>query len=354
MKNKAKLAFELLEQEMEVIYKEDLIQFVGGSGGYTWQQFVNDIQSGNFNNVPEGSYIMNDDGSTTIYGGMLNEVVIYSNHSSGGYGYSSSGSYSSNGYLNDPYFMNSLFWMGSGGYTSSGGYGGGGGYYVSPTYVAGTGNVSTQPDPGLDMTNIVFDFSNGNQPFNTQLNGILTSNSVIAKLLNSASKGDNSIMINIGQLEPNALNSTNITANTHVDFIYGEGLTQTITLDSDLVTSAGMIDLNYTDTGGMNHSNLTAAESLVVILAHEAFHAYSSEIFYNSQEGSLENRVATMLEKGATQGMVDIYYSSTTVNGVTTYTQNASSTYAQNEHNYMKSSAFTFVNDALAEYRANN
>jgi hypothetical protein len=91
--------------------------------------------------LPAGSYIINQDGSTTIYGGMLNEVVISSNHSSGGYGYSSSGSYSSNGYLNDPYFMNSLFWMGSGGYSSSGGYGGGGGgYYVSPTYVAGTGS----------------------------------------------------------------------------------------------------------------------------------------------------------------------------------------------------------------------
>ncbi|WP_035141990.1 hypothetical protein, partial [Flavobacterium daejeonense] len=120
MKNKAKLAFELLEQEMEVIFKEDLMQFVGGSGGYTWQQFLDDIQNGNFNNVPAGSYIMNEDGSTTIYGGMLNEVVISSNHSSGGYGYSSSGSYSSNGLLTDPYFLNSLFWMGSGGYSSSG------------------------------------------------------------------------------------------------------------------------------------------------------------------------------------------------------------------------------------------
>ncbi|WP_026715540.1 hypothetical protein [Flavobacterium daejeonense] len=28
---------------------------------------------------------MNEDGSTTIYGGMLNQVVVYSNHSSGGY-----------------------------------------------------------------------------------------------------------------------------------------------------------------------------------------------------------------------------------------------------------------------------
>ena len=75
MKNKAKLAFEMLEQEMEVIYNEDLIQFTRGSGGYTWQKFVNDIQNGNFSNVPAGSYLMNNDGSTTIYGGMLNEVV---------------------------------------------------------------------------------------------------------------------------------------------------------------------------------------------------------------------------------------------------------------------------------------
>lgn len=138
-KNKTKLAFELLEQEMEVVRNEDLMKFIGGSGGYTWQQFVNDIQNGNFNNVPAGSYLMNNDGTTTIYGGMLNEVVV-SNHSSGGYGYSSSGNYSSNGYLNDPYFMNSQFWMGSGGY-SGGGYGGG--YYVSPTYVAGTGSIGS-------------------------------------------------------------------------------------------------------------------------------------------------------------------------------------------------------------------
>ena len=90
MKNKAKLAFELLELEMEVIYKEDLMQFVGGSGGY---------------------------------------------------GYSLSGGFSSNGYLNDPYFMNSQFWDGS--CYSCGGYGGG--YYVGPTYVAGTGSGSYTP-----------------------------------------------------------------------------------------------------------------------------------------------------------------------------------------------------------------
>ena len=46
MKNKAKLAFDLLEQEMEVICKEDQIRFIGGSGGYTWQQIVDAINTG--------------------------------------------------------------------------------------------------------------------------------------------------------------------------------------------------------------------------------------------------------------------------------------------------------------------
>ena len=95
---------------------------------------------------------MNNDGFTTIYGGMLNEVVI-SNHSSGGYGYSSSGGFSNNGYLNDPYFMNSQFWAGSGyGSSGYGGGGGGGGYYVSPTYVAGSG--SSTPSNFEIATNI--------------------------------------------------------------------------------------------------------------------------------------------------------------------------------------------------------
>lgn len=159
MKNKAKLAFELLEQEMEVIYKEELIQFIGGSGGYTWQQLVNDINNGNFNSVPTGSYDISSDGSVTIYGGMLQEVVIRRNSSSGGYssnGYSSGG-YSSGGYnwvgfnsyLNDSYFMNSQFWAGSG-YS-----GGGSGYSVSSTYVAGSGNNSSGGYTGYTPMQII-------------------------------------------------------------------------------------------------------------------------------------------------------------------------------------------------------
>lgn len=116
---------------MEVIFKEDLNQLVGGIDAGTWYAFVNAVISGDFSSIPYG----------------------YS--SSGGY---SSGGYSSNGYnwggftnyLNDSYFMNSQLWVGSG--YSSGGYasGGGGGYYVSPTYVAGTGSIGSTSVPPTD------------------------------------------------------------------------------------------------------------------------------------------------------------------------------------------------------------
>ena len=157
MKNKAKLAFELLEQEMEVIYKEDLMQVVGG---ITWQEFVNAVNSGNLSSIEEGAYIMSSNGTIeygggAIFGGELNNVNV-SGNSSGGYGYSSSGGFNWGNltpYLNDPYFMNSQFWAGSG--YSSGGYasggGGGGGYFVSPTYVpTGSSSGSTTYYPILN------------------------------------------------------------------------------------------------------------------------------------------------------------------------------------------------------------
>lgn len=79
MKNKAKLAFELLEQEMEVIYKEDLIRFMGG---ITWQEFVDAVNSGYLSGISSGTYSSSDGFNWTGSG-----------YSSGGYGSADWGNY---------------------------------------------------------------------------------------------------------------------------------------------------------------------------------------------------------------------------------------------------------------------
>jgi hypothetical protein len=57
MKNKAKLAFDLLEQEMEVICKEEQVRFTGGSGSYTYEQLVAAFNSGDLSSIPAGTYV---------------------------------------------------------------------------------------------------------------------------------------------------------------------------------------------------------------------------------------------------------------------------------------------------------
>ena len=71
MTNKAKLAFDLLEQEMEVICKEEQVRFTGGSGGYTWQEVVDAINNGNYGQIPAGMY-----SQETLFGENLREVMI--------------------------------------------------------------------------------------------------------------------------------------------------------------------------------------------------------------------------------------------------------------------------------------
>lgn len=89
MTNKAKLAFDLLEQEMEVICKEEQVRFTGGSGGYTWQQIVDAINSGNLSSIPAGTYVSSG-GMFTYY----EQGYVCSNGTST-YGFSiSSGGYS--------------------------------------------------------------------------------------------------------------------------------------------------------------------------------------------------------------------------------------------------------------------
>ena len=114
MKNKAKLAFDLLEQEMEVICKEEQVRFTGGSGGWTWQEVVDAINTGHYTQIPAGMY-----SQETLFGENLREVMIgartkmpsevWGSVVMGGTG---------------------SFWLnmiGSGGYVGGGGGGGGGG-----------------------------------------------------------------------------------------------------------------------------------------------------------------------------------------------------------------------------------
>lgn len=71
MTNKTKLAFDLLEQEMEVICKEEQVRFTGGSSGYTVQEVIDAINNGNYGLIPAGMY-----SDETYYGENLREVMI--------------------------------------------------------------------------------------------------------------------------------------------------------------------------------------------------------------------------------------------------------------------------------------
>jgi hypothetical protein len=51
---------------MEVICKEEQVRFTGGSGGYTWQQIVDAINSGDLSQLPAGTYV-NSGGMFTYY-----------------------------------------------------------------------------------------------------------------------------------------------------------------------------------------------------------------------------------------------------------------------------------------------
>ena len=143
MKNKTKLAFDLLEQEMEVICKEEQVRFTVGSGGFTYEQLVAALNSGDLSSIPAGSYIMNSENSFSYWEGSLNEVVVFNkrmNSSSGGYssggGFSSGSSWdwtdsttgtSGSVWLNSDYF---------GGGGSTGGGTGSSSYPVSDLYSA--------------------------------------------------------------------------------------------------------------------------------------------------------------------------------------------------------------------------
>lgn len=154
----------------------------------------------------------------------------------------------------------------------------------------------------INSTNLILNLTDGNQVFNSQFQGVLSSNSVISNLLSFATQGNNQLIMESGNIF-----NPSIAGNTNASLI-GQGV-QTITIDSGVISSTGMQDINFTDNVGLNHANLTPMESLVAIIAHEAFHAYSNLGFYNSQlnGNTYEARMNWMLENGFSQEIVNHY-----------------------------------------------
>ena len=91
MTNKSKLAFDLLEQELEVFSREEQRGVLGGSSssggfGLTYEQLISAVHNGNFSQLNAGRYTMDADVDLTIF---LNEVIVTRKRWASSNGYSS-------------------------------------------------------------------------------------------------------------------------------------------------------------------------------------------------------------------------------------------------------------------------
>ena len=142
MTNKSKLAFDLLEQELEVFSREEQRGVLGGSSssggfGLTYEQLISAVHNGNFSQLNAGRYTMDADVDLTIF---LNEVIVTRKRWASSNGYSS-------GYSSDYFWdwTNTMtggsgsVWLNSdyfGGGGSTGGGTGSSSYPVSDLYSA--------------------------------------------------------------------------------------------------------------------------------------------------------------------------------------------------------------------------
>ena len=178
MKNKAKLAFELLEQEMEVIYKEDLKQVAGGvqrdaNGNIIFtavEPFNTYDYSGNPVSMIKG-YILADDGT---------QIVAYRNDSNSPMGYDTDchGTTFADGqyWINNDQTCSILTGDGyaiigeSTGANSSGGYSSGG--YSSGGYSSGGYSSGGYSPDGYAVGDVVVYYdSNGNLAHSLTITG---------------------------------------------------------------------------------------------------------------------------------------------------------------------------------------
>ncbi len=206
----------------------------------------------------------------------------------------------------------------------------------------------------LNNANLYINNDNTSAAFSNQFNGILSSNSVIGNLFNTATQGGPSgyaLIINFGDLS--GIGTGGVLGNTHSDLV--SIMSQTITFDTSLISSLGMTDVEILDNAGVNHDPLTPLESLVAIIAHEAFHSYSNVGYILSRtnnSGSLIDARDWMLNNGYDPAVVNIYYNTSIIGGVETVTVNSATAIEAIEHAYMSSSSFTLVNDAIAEFQS--
>lgn len=160
MTNKAKLAFDLLEQEMEVIYKDELVRFTGGSGSYTYEQLVAAINSGDLSNIPAGTYVSSG-GMFTYYeqGYVFNNGTTTYGFSISSGGYFDGGNFGGNiGAVSQPptdCFFQCLGWISAMN----------GDTVHDANYYAGV-YAFTHPDPNSAYTFLSGDNSSGGMPAN--------------------------------------------------------------------------------------------------------------------------------------------------------------------------------------------
>ena len=225
-------------------------------------------------------------------------------------------------------------------------------HYYNEGYPGGGGGTSTPSGPSASQTDGV-DITNSNNfkintdispVFTTQLTRILTSNSVIKKMLNYFDNGHVRLNIGIEKLkDPDAGAETSHNSDD-VENYY-------MNFNSRFITDNGWVVNNNegTDNIGFDWSQVkTKEEALLVTLAHEAIHAQYYALFYDFyylNEGKPFRTWRYFTEHGYPKEFIDIFIK-----------DDKEHWYSNDEidsrmHEYMRKNDRQRIQDALNEYR---
>ena len=234
-------------------------------------------------------------------------------------------------YYYDPYYDD--------GYSHGGG-GGGGSSTPSP------GSSTPQTD-GVNISNTNnFKFNTGSNPvFTTQLTRILTSNSVIKKMLTYFDRGYVRLNIGIRELEDPDTGAITYHNPEDIENYY-------IDFNSRFITDNGwaMNDYQIKDNIGFNWDEVkTKEEALVVTLAHEAIHAQYYAWYYDFfylNEGDPYQIWQYFIKHGYSEDFVGIFLNEKR-SGF-----NDNNEVERRMHKYMERHDLGRIQDALNEYRS--